>query len=217
MGSPLVNGSVIRRSLSLWLMMILPFVVGCDKVPTWQEMTDPQQQQPAAQPSATTTTFAPPPTIPIPAAAVQPSKPNSAQIIAGFNSLNSTEINDHTLAEVGALTEGLETIHKIDASRSHVSDAGLAHLSRLPGLLRLDLGGTRVTSQGMQHVAKVTTLESLSLSRTSVFRCRFRLSGEPLTPHSVGLTLLHALPECVCHNRQFTLAGGTQSGFRIRN
>jgi hypothetical protein len=168
MGSPLVNGSVIRRSLSLWLMMILPFVVGCDKVPTWQEMTDPQQQQPAAQPSATTTTFAPPPTIPIPAAAVQPSKPNSAQIIAGFNSLNSTEINDHTLAEVGALTEGLETIHKIDASRSHVSDAGLAHLSRLPGLLRLDLGGTRVTSQGMQHVAKVTTLESLSLSRTSV-------------------------------------------------
>ncbi len=45
-----------------------------------------------------------------------------------------------------------------------VTDAGLAHLRQLKGLIQLDLTGSRVTGAGLVDLGKLTTLEELDLT-----------------------------------------------------
>ena len=49
-----------------------------------------------------------------------------------------------------------------------ISDAGVAHVGRLPQLESLQLGRTRVTDAGLEHVASLKKLKGLYLERTGI-------------------------------------------------
>ncbi len=174
-----MQNSVLKNRRVRWacgLAVLLPvsFATGCGKVPTWNELT----QQPAPQPAPVI--VAPPPVQPtvVPA---PPPKPNAAVVLATFRSLKSHEISDATLAELGTLTEGLETVTEINASGSGLlTGAGLANLSKLPALNSLDLSSTNVSNEVMRHLTQVPMLASLSLNGTSI--------------SDDGLTVLNACP-----------------------
>ena len=162
------RGLVMKRDCRwvnrLGAMLVLALATGCGKVPTWGELTG---QQPAAS-SSTTPVAVQPTTVPTPTTPVQPPKPKAAEVIAKFKALRSVEISDSSLAELASLTEGFEDLTEINATSSSVTDSGLAHLSKLPLLKKLELTNTKVTDQGMQHLAQVPSLESLALQGTTV-------------------------------------------------
>ena len=149
---------------SLWVMLFLALATGCGKVPTWGELTG---QQPTTPPPTTPVTVQPT-TIPMPTTPVQPPKPKASEVIARFKALRTSEISDASLAELASLTEGFEELTEIDATSSSVSSGGLAHLTKLPLLKKLNLTSTKVTDQGMQHLAQVPSLESLALQGTAI-------------------------------------------------
>lgn len=164
----------VRWACGLAVLLPISFATGCGKVPTWNELT----QQPASQPAPVV--VAPPPVQPtvVPA---PPPKPNAAVVLATFRSLKSHEISDATIAELGTLTEGLETVTEINASGSGLlTAAGLANLSKLPALNSLDLSSTNVSNEVMRHLTQVPMLASLSLNGTSI--------------SDDGLTVLNACP-----------------------
>ena len=49
-------------------------------------------------------------------------------------------------------------------SHSNVTDAGLANLRHLPGLVHLDLSETKVTSEGLRHLISLPNLKTLYLA-----------------------------------------------------
>ena len=51
---------------------------------------------------------------------------------------------------------------------THVTDAGLRHLTGLSELRRLDLGDTAVADAGLRHLTGLSELRRLDLSRTEV-------------------------------------------------
>ncbi|CAI5462102.1 unnamed protein product, partial [Closterium sp. Yama58-4] len=78
--------------------------------------------------------------------------------------LNSTDIADHALEGIGALTN-LEILYLYDTK---VTDAGLPHFTRIASLKELGLGECSVTDAGMVHVGSLTGLEKLWLNGTAV-------------------------------------------------
>lgn len=77
---------------------------------------------------------------------LQPAAPSDASLAA--------------IVEDGPLAAEVEGL----ALAPDVTDAGLAHVARLPELRRLDLAGcTKLKAAGMTHLAGVATLESLDL------------------------------------------------------
>ena len=122
-------------------ILVLALAAGCGKPPTWGELTG---QQPATPPP---TTPVPVPTVPSqsPTPPVVPPKVKAAEVIARFKTLNPYQIANETLAELASLTEGLDELTDINATGSGVTDAGLAHLAKLPALKKLDLGTTKIS------------------------------------------------------------------------
>jgi hypothetical protein len=59
-------------------------------------------------------------------------------------------------------------IHALDLSRTHVSDADLAHLASMTNLTRLLLSRTEITDAALAHLKTLTKLEHLNLYQTKV-------------------------------------------------
>jgi Leucine-rich repeat (LRR) protein len=64
--------------------------------------------------------------------------------------------------------KALARLRKLDLYKTHVHDAGLAHLSGLNQLQHLHLQGARITDAGLPHLSKLTHLEFLSLDGTHI-------------------------------------------------
>jgi len=75
------------------------------------------------------------------------------------------EMTDEVLADVC----GVESVTSLDLSGSkRLTDTGIRHLARLPGLTYLDLSGTAITDRGLEILRHLPALEDLSLAMTAV-------------------------------------------------
>ena len=75
------------------------------------------------------------------------------------------QMTDAVLADVARI----ETITALDLGGSKaLTDEGVRHLSRLPRLKHLDLGGTAITDRGLQALRGLSALETLSLAGTHI-------------------------------------------------
>lgn len=79
-------------------------------------------------------------------------------------SLRGTSVTDEGLAAL-SLLPGLR---RLDLADTGVTDAGLAHVADLRALERLDLSGTRVTGEGLARLKALVSLEELRLAGTAV-------------------------------------------------
>ena len=59
-------------------------------------------------------------------------------------------------------------LQKLNLQGTRVTDAGLAHLARMPRLEFLDLRDTQVTDAGLAHLSALERLRSLRLGQTKV-------------------------------------------------
>lgn len=141
-------------------------IMGCGKVPTWNEMTA------GKSPSATVETATNPAT---PAAEPRPvavvpvvAQEDPAQVLAWFKSVPPMQLNDQALVRLTAIKSGLEAITAIDARGSGVTDLGLAELGKLPALQSLALDGTPISDAGMKALQQVPSLQSLSMNGTRI-------------------------------------------------
>lgn len=155
---------------------VLILFSGCEKVPTWDQITGKEAAQ-TEQPAVSDTTAAAPVAdkpaepaesenqTPEPA----PQKVNSAEIIATFLALPEGAVNDGAVAQLLKATEGLEQIVKIRAPGDRgLSSRGLELLVGLPALADIDLTGTKVDDNSMASLAKIPTLEAIRLNATEI-------------------------------------------------
>jgi hypothetical protein len=78
--------------------------------------------------------------------------------------LSSLGIKDSDLADLRLLNR----LEMLGLEDNPLTDAGLRHLSDLPGLKTLDLSRTNVSDAGIEEIAKLKSLEFLDVSETSV-------------------------------------------------
>lgn len=60
--------------------------------------------------------------------------------------------------------------HRVDyhLQGKDLTDAGLANLKNVPGLIDLNVAGTKITDAGLKQIGAITTLERLNLNNTKV-------------------------------------------------
>ena len=107
-----------------------------------------------------------------------------------------TEYSDVALDANGQMTDEMLaqatripqlTVLRLGNSRT-LSDDGIKHLVRLPGLRELDLSHTRVTDEGLNVLSELPALESLNLVMTSVTD-----AGVAHVAHCSALQRLHLM------------------------
>jgi hypothetical protein len=112
--------------------------LGCEKVPTFQEITGQQQNPPPSTPSAAPTAT---PKDTQPAPAVVPSKPapvDPAAFLTELQTKRSEQINDNDLKTLASLESGREQMTFLNVTRGAVTDEGLQNLTKLPELSQLE-------------------------------------------------------------------------------
>jgi hypothetical protein len=160
--------STLRTAPKWATLAVVCLLVGCDKIPTWSELTN--QQPPAQQPQQPNAIVSP--TVPAkmepPAAPMQTPRERAEEVIAKFKQLRPAEVDDAAIASLTSLEEGAELVTEINAANSgKVTDEGLANLHRLTSLKVLELTGTRVGDKGCEQIGKVPSLEdSTSTARS---------------------------------------------------
>lgn len=181
----------MRRLLVTSVLLVM--TLGCEKVPTFQELTGQQQN-----PTPSTTPSAAQATAPIDSQqtpAVVPPKPvpvDPAKFLVDLNSKRSEQINDDDLKTLANLESGREQVTFLNMTRGGITDEALQNLTKLPELTHLDLTSTnidghgfaalrdcsklrklkvsgvlRMSPQGWEEISKLTQLESLDVSATS--------------------------------------------------
>ncbi len=150
-------GSVAKVVASVvWLMLIVASS-GCDAI---NSVNKDNAAESVPAPVAAVTPPPAPAEVPMPPA---PVVRTPKEIIDGILAMPSVEWRDEHLTQLAGLTEGLETVTKLDLTRSGVSDEGMKTLTAFPRLAELNLAETRVTSTGLASVAQATSLKSLTL------------------------------------------------------
>jgi len=138
-------------------------LAGCDKIPTWGELTG------GAKPPAPAPVIQTPPTVPVaPVQDSKPAGPRPEEVIAQFKALRSSEINDGLIQQLTSLNEGLDQITEINADGSTVTKEAFRSLHKLPNLRQLRLNGSRVDNEACVKFAEMPALEVLALSNTTV-------------------------------------------------
>lgn len=158
--------SISSKLLSLVLVLGTLGVVGCGKVPTWNELTSGTPEPPPGQTVANPKIDTPvaPPAVPV----VPVVQEDPAEVLAWFKSVVPQHLNDKALIRLTSIKSGLETVTEIDARGSGVTDVGMVELTKLPALQSLAIGGTAVSDEGMKSLQKVPSLQSLSLNASRI-------------------------------------------------
>ncbi len=160
-----LNDPQSRFPFAIFAAIVLG-LVGCGKIPSYDEMTGtkptatpvpPEQSSPANLPQGQQA-----------AAPVAAPNADPGQVVSWFKSLRPMQINDQALSRLTSIDIGLDSVTEIDAKGGAVTNAGLATLSKLPALEKLALDGTAVTDEGMKALQRVPSLQSLSLNGTRI-------------------------------------------------
>lgn len=144
------------------LMMAL---TGCEKVPTFQELTGQQQTQPVTTTpnTAPVTTPISSPTTPTPEV-IKPAPIDAAKFLAEFAAKRPDAITETDLGTLASLESGREQVKSLDLTRSGISDDGLQYLTKLPELDTLNLSSTVMDGHGLAVLRSCPSLKRLKIS-----------------------------------------------------
>lgn len=166
---PRISSFLVSLLLSYFLLL-----GGCEKVPTFKEITGQDSKTAESLPSDQTgnkssAVATPQPTVVTPAPGENPQ-----EVISAFKAIRNFERSDGDLGRLAGLTSALDTIIEMDLTAAKgVSDVGIIHVAKFPNIERLNLSGTSVTPVGFSVVSSLQKLKSLE------FR-GFSLDGESL-------------------------------------
>lgn len=154
---------------SRWITLILLVFIGCEKVPTFQELTGQEKNasgnaSAGSQPAPNTEQQKPSPAITAPP--VVPTAVDPVKAIAEFQSKSSRAIMDEDLKLLASLPSGLEQIQSVDVRLSGVSDDGVKQIGKFPGLVELNLTSTSINGLGLESLKDCPNLRKLIVSST---------------------------------------------------
>lgn len=85
---------------------------------------------------------------------------------------------DEFLAFLAGKGQDLRFLTELDLAGSRITDAGLGHLARLPGLQRLDVSRTPITAAGLSVLDRLSAMTWVNVGQTKIgWWGRWRLSG----------------------------------------
>jgi Leucine-rich repeat (LRR) protein len=143
--------------------------VGCEKVPTFQELSGQQPSSTTSKSSANPTQPAPSKIAPAALPDIIPQKSaDPASVIAAFRSRLPHQITDTDLKSLTDLPNGLEEIVSVNLDGSAVSDDGIPLLVKCQRLSDLSLKGTKIRGSCLASLGKLTELRRLTLSGVSL-------------------------------------------------
>lgn len=152
--------------LSRWLAMaLISLISGCEKVPTFQELTG-QEAKPAAteQKSPMPVTANPAPVTSLESKPMpKPVSVEPSEVIAKILQRPPHEISHDDLVNLTNLPSGLDQIHSLDLTKSSVSDAGVKLLPKLPQLTNLNLSYLKISGNSLESLKAIPDLRNLSL------------------------------------------------------
>lgn len=155
-----------RRHTAIFLIgssMFLAALMGCEKVPTFQELTGEQQGKPTNSNSTPTTTAKVSQPTPVPEVA-KPAPIDPAKFLADFAAKPPDAITDADLKTLGSLDSGREQVVSLDITRSGITDGALQNLTKLPELSVLILTATSIDGRGLEALAGCPKLKRLKVS-----------------------------------------------------
>lgn len=156
---------MISRAQAIFFGLLGFMAFGCEKVPTFQELTGggttatpPQASHPASPPVAVETSTAEPSAPPAPPEA---QKEDPEKLIAALNSKDGT-LTDQEIVRAARIPEIIEKLTTLDASNSKVTDHGLQQFKEFPHLARVDITGLQITGAGIEGLASLNELRELT-------------------------------------------------------
>jgi Leucine-rich repeat (LRR) protein len=145
--------------------VMVVWAFGCEKVPTFKELTSgetaappPSAAQPATQPNVVVTPAAesnPPVTSP------EAPKEDPETLITALNSKTGT-LTDQEIVRATNVSEVTERLTTLDASNSKVTDYGLLQLKQFPHLAQVNITGLQITGSGIDGLASLNELRELT-------------------------------------------------------
>lgn len=144
------------------LAAVLVGLVGCDKVPTFDELIHGKKKE------APKVAAPPPESVEKPAPVVQappaPPAKKPQEVIAAFNATPHQQRNDVMLIELANLREGKEQITDMDLSYSGgITETGIAQLPKLDHIEKLNLDFCQYNNYALREVAKMNSVTVLSI------------------------------------------------------
>lgn len=150
---------------SAFLSAVVMVSLGCEKVPTFQELTGQQQNQTANSTPSSVPAVEGKITQPSPVAEVpKPTPIDPTKFLLDFTSKPPETITDADLNTLANLESGRDQIQSLNLTRASVSDEGLQNLTKLPELNQLDLTFTGIEGRGIAALQNCVKLKKLSLS-----------------------------------------------------
>ena len=159
-----LSQSPIWRLLVSSALLVMAF--GCEKVPTFQELTGQQQQNPTSTTTPSVTpAVAPKDTHPNPGVpSAKPVPIDPAKFLSELQSKRSEQINDDDLKTLANLESGREQVTFLNITRGGITDEALQNLTKLPELTQLDLTSTNIDGHGFAALRDCPKLRKLKVS-----------------------------------------------------
>ena len=162
MKSQFLQRTMQRLHFSSFLFLL---ALGCEKIPTLQELTGQQQNSnttnsPKITPSVVPKDSQPTPVVEVPKAVLI----DSVKFLADFTSKRSEQITDADLKTLANLESGREQVTFLNITRAAITDESLQHLTKLPELTQLDLTSTSIDGHGITSLRECSTLRKLKVS-----------------------------------------------------
>ena len=109
-------------------------------------------------------------------------------VVADWSTASEAEFVGHLLAIVESAGDTLTFLEAINISDTAITDAGLAQIEPLAGIMGLNLSGTKITDAGLEHLKYMGHLTKLDLSRTAVTEAGVAQAKKTFLPSFVRIT-----------------------------
>lgn len=143
-------------------------LIGCEKVPTFQELTG--QDAANKTPPAVETTAAPTVTPAAPTLEVKPVEPQQpvvtedpAAVIAMLNRTSAEQVADRDIVRATKIPSVVAELKSLNVSGSAVTDEGVRLLGQFPALVQADLSSLQINGAGIEGLEPLSNLRELRL------------------------------------------------------
>ncbi len=167
-----MSGSRLFLKISMCVCLFVGTISfsGCEKVPTWGELTgDEKEETVRAKPQAK-------PSKPDKPVKVKPKpKPKPVEVVvepeealATFQNIDSRQIRDTTIEKLARdMGDKIGLVDELNLTQSKISVDSFRHISKFSGLLALNVTKVRLDDETIELIGQMTQLETLILNNVN--------------------------------------------------
>lgn len=138
---------------------------GCEKVPTFQEITgqDANKNSPAVVNSGAPTATPEKPASETPVVQQPPATENPEEVLAALTRKSGAQLADREIVRATKVPSILAELKTLDVSRSAVTDEGIRLLGQFSALEQIDLSALKIGGEGIEGLEPLANLKELAM------------------------------------------------------